>query len=89
MQTASGHLYASNYNAYWLASRSYLYVSNGEFSFKGNYIITSLDTNYMRRYNSSQWVDSANSGSIRPVVILKAGLTATGEGTIASPYILN
>ncbi|MBR3523123.1 MAG: prepilin-type N-terminal cleavage/methylation domain-containing protein [Bacilli bacterium] len=90
---------------YWIASRYYYHVKDNsaspaveKFSFRGDAIaINGLsDSINIREYDLydngvKEWVNAENSSAaIRPIVTLKAGVTpSSGNGTAASPYVLD
>ena len=76
---------------YWLGSR-YYYSSTNEANFYGRYVNTSgVNTNdRLRRYYYNYWYQYSPGYAIRPIIVLKAGVSVegTGAGTLADPYIL-
>lgn len=78
-------------NYYWIASHRYYYGTTN-FEFDGRSITSSGDiyNRYIRYYNSSGWADSNYSFSVRPILLLKSGLTIkSGTGAKNDSYILN
>ena len=93
-----GYTYAYDVSAtstkkiYWLASRRYNYGSATSFYFLGRDIDTNgygwISYGTLCNYNSS-WAVSGNAYRVRPILILKSGLTVkSGSGTLDSPYVL-
>ena len=85
---------ASNHNtatAYWISSRKFNYTSNTNYAFMGRFIDTSGNLGAAQLYYYSSRLRSASAQyAIRPIIVLNSGLTvASGEGTKASPYVLN
>ena len=77
--------------AYCLASRGFKYNSATSFSFIGRSVNTSgsLSNFDLRRFNSI-WIDNMYSCAVRPILILKSGITTSGgSGTMADPYTLS
>ena len=79
-------------NNYWLASRYYSCFSSATWLFFGRYISTSGSSSYNNLYNYSGSSFSALSRdyALRPIVILKSGITYTpAPGTSEDPFVLN
>ena len=80
---------------YWLASRLYFYSANNYFIYAGRKYYSYYDSNFLTSdnilgYFTDHWGNNSNNNAIRPIVTLKKGIKASsGEGTQASPYILN
>ena len=88
---------------YWVASRNYYTTGKIDFSYKGRavykYGCSDLSSSYSQELLGSSrstcgtstcgsLVSSSRGARIRPIVILKSGLEATGSGTSESPWIL-
>ena len=74
---------------YWLASR--YYERNGliSFSFNGCTINTSGSVSrYSFRSRAVSWSNDEHAFSLRPIIVLKSNLQASGFGTTNYPYIL-
>ena len=86
----------SYFSLYWLGSRMYRHVfrysSPIHHQFTGAYVGAGGDkgNDCLRYYRSdSDWGDSDDgSSALRPIITLRSGLTATGNGTSDNPYVL-
>ena len=80
----------STATAYWLGSRFYIYSSSTRFNFNGWYVLSDglVVRNCPRGYKSGSWNDYNNDYALRPIITLRSGLTATGNGTSDNPYVL-
>ena len=77
---------------YWLASREYYYFSSTRWGFYGRGISSSggIDDNSLYSYYVSYFNLSSHSNALRPIVILKSGITYTPAlGTSDNPFVLN
>ena len=78
--------------SYWLASRYYYYTSSARWSFGGRniYIDGGLNSSYLYGCYSGGFSTNSSSGALRPIVILKSGITYTpAVGTSDDPFVLN
>lgn len=81
---------------YWIASRHYAYSSTN-WKFGGSYIYSGGGSNLGNLYNqnfysysSGSFTIKSTSAGLRPIVILKSGITYTpATGTSEDPYVLN
>ena len=97
MQTVLGTRVAKNVSTqsatdYWLASRYYYYYSSTGWGFGGCSIDTggSLYHNALYYYSSGSFDTYSSSRALRPIVILKSGITYTPAlGTSEDPFVLN
>lgn len=75
---------------YWLASRLYTYEnSNCYWKARGINENGELTWGYLYYNENSTYLDYINYVNIRPIIILKSGIKATGNGTKNTPYILS
>ncbi len=77
---------------YWLASRSYDYYSSTRWKFNGRLILTdgSIYSHYLYEYSSSSVYSISSDNALRPIVILKSGITYTpASGTSEDPFVLS
>ena len=76
---------------YWIGSRHYLMNSVSAFGFLSRNVFASggININKMYEYSSGSWNSGASGYALRPIIILRSGLTATGTGTKNDPYMLN
>ena len=95
MQKVLGTTNAANDESYWLASRTYSY-RNGYYTswyFKGNLSDGDLSISSSELYNipmAGSFIDMDSSNALRPIVILKSGITYTpAGGTSYDPFILD
>ena len=101
MQTVLGTRVAnkvgtSSASYYWLASRYYYYSSSTSWSFYGRRIDTSgisiigYSNDSLYYYRSSGFSTRSYNSALRPIVILKSGITYTPAlGTSDNPFVLN
>ena len=97
MQTVLGAIVAnkvgtSTKTAYWLASRDYYYNSSTRWLFDGRFInpYGILNNDYLYFYYSGGLNTSSSNFALRPIVILKSGITYTPVlGTSEDPFVLN
>ena len=78
--------------SYWLASRYYYYHSSTYWYFRGRSVSTrgSLNDNNLYDYRSGGFRTYSYGNAIRPIVILKSGITYTpAPGTSDNPFVLN
>ena len=78
--------------SYWIASRNYLYSSANSWSLNVRSISTvgSLSNRYMYNYNNGNFKVYSSPSFLRPIVILKSGITYTPAlGTSDDPFVLN
>ena len=76
---------------YWLAGRDYIWRSTTYFDFYLLSISKSGEiesASNIRRYQNNYWSGLGTEKSLRPIIVLKSNLQATGLGTIDYPYIL-
>ncbi len=76
---------------YWIASRRYYYYST-KWDFNGRcvFYIGDLNSYNMFYYENGSFPITSSSLAIRPIVTLKSGVKASnGDGSSASPYVLN
>ena len=81
-----------NASSYWLASRYYSYNSSTSWYYNGRCIdaIGNLSNGYLYYYRSGSFKTSNNSNALRPIVILKSGISYTpAVGTSEDPFVLN
>ena len=79
-------------NYYWLASRYYYYYSSTLWNFYGRSINTSgsLYSSSLYYYGSGRFYTNSKYYALRPIVILKSGITYTpAVGTSNNPFVLN
>ena len=77
---------------YWLASRNYDYYSSTYWDFSGRNISTSGNINgsSLYYYDSGSFNTRSRYYALRPIVILKSGITYTPAlGTSDDPFVLN
>ena len=76
--------------SYWLASRYYNYSSSTKWYYYGRYIIASGALSKSNLYYcSSGFGANTRSYAVRPIVVLKSGISYTAaRGTIDDPFIL-
>ena len=77
---------------YWLASRYYDYYSSTIWDFGGRIVNAngSLSSNNLYRYDRGSFSASSYDNALRPIVILKSGITYTpAQGTSDNPFVLN
>ena len=89
---AANKVVTSTATSYWLASRYYYYGSSTYWGFNGRYVGTggSLSNNALYRYSSGSLHALSNYNALRPIVILKSGITYTpAQGTSDNPFVLN
>ena len=85
----------STKTSYWLASRDYYYDSSAHWTFYGRLISTYGDirsSSYygLYYYNGGSFNANACNNALRPIVILKSGITYTpASGTSEDPFVLN
>ena len=79
--------------SYWLASRHYYYNSSTLWYFNGRYVGTDggfYSYYSLYSYSSGSFSVGASSRALRPIVILKSGITYTSAvGTNENPFVLN
>ena len=76
--------------AYWLSSREYNYKSSDSINFRLR-MISGNDVGFGTVYyagSDNKFYGSSVSSYIRPILILKSGVNATGTGTSTDPYVL-
>ena len=81
-----------NASSYWLASRYYYYSSSTIWNYNARYISTNgnLGNYNLYYYYSGSFNTNYNSYALRPIVILKSGISyAPALGTSEDPFILN
>ena len=80
----------SNIVGYWLGSRSFSYNTSTWYSWGGRAASAAGDTGVgaMYTYDREFFDPSPPCYTIRPIVTLKSGLTATGTGTRSDPFVL-
>ncbi len=81
------YTYNGSNTVYWIASR---YYYNGTDSHYCGRLISNggISDYYIRYWQTGRWKERKGSFSIRPIITLKSGLViASGEGTVAHPYI--
>ena len=92
--TRIGSQYAVDY---WLASRNYSYTTTNLYKFVGRMVYSIASASTINSENNALCAVSTSSGVlrgtsyqyyIRPIVIIKAKLIATGSGTSADPWVL-
>jgi len=94
VKTAVGTLIAKTVSGseayYWLASRYYNYSSSTYWRYRGRFIVESGILNNRDLYGYlSGFGASAGSSAVRPIVVLKSGISYTEAlGTIDDPFIL-
>ena len=76
-------------SGYWIASRYYDYSYSSVFSWSGRWInsVSSLVDDNLYNYDRG-FSTSSYSYALRPIVILKAGLSYSGSGTKSDPWVV-
>ena len=80
---------ATTTSSYWISSRA---IDNNNYRARvvGSNGTIYVSSSYICRFESDDWISGDQFYAVRPVLILKSGLTITsGSGTKESPYILN
>ena len=89
---AANKAVTSTATSYWLASRYYYYSSSTDWSFSGRFVSTygGLYNYDLYSYYSGSFSTRSGSYALRPIVILKSGITYTPAlGTSDDPFVLN
>ncbi|MBR3660678.1 MAG: hypothetical protein IKN63_02110 [Bacilli bacterium] len=76
---------------YWLASRSYTWNSTTDWGFAARSVRSYgyVGGYYLYDWDGSSFTSYLSNRAVRPVITLKSGLTVSGAGTSASPYVIN
>ncbi len=96
VRAACGNLKAYQVNApttlsqYWLASRTFFYIvnSNWQFCVRGVNSYDMVSASYLYFYNNRYFEDD-EAKYLRPIITLKSGIQASGDGTSESPWKVN
>ena len=85
----------SSTSTYWMAGRDYDYFSENDYRWQGATVQSDGSTNswslysYTYNYKSKVGLAAETRGyPIRPMVVLKSGVSADGSGTSADPWVL-
>ena len=95
VKAATGTLVATNTSGseqnYWLASRSYYYISSTYWLYRGPNILASGSVNYGGLYGyKSGFSTYSDYRRLRPIVTLKSGISYTAAlGTSDDPFVLS